>query len=200
MGYCTFIHSCESIFFFRHSITNAFYTTFCTHAPPLASPPGRTASRSTPLPPTTPLAGFAAPEPRRTPTGHTRTTAALRVRDKSLRAPALARARSAADASRAEPRTHEPPRRSELTCRPVPPHRPEPMADAGPMANAGPMADAGLRQGSAAPPLTSGLPRGLCLIWGDGVKSTPRTHGVTPRVRAACTSSYRAASAVQGGN
>ena len=130
----------------------------------------------------------------------TRTTAALRVRDKSLRAPALARARSAAGASRAEPRTHEPPRRSELTCRPVPPHRPEPMADAGPMANAGPMADAGLRQGSAAPPLTSGLPRGLCLIWGDGVKSTPRTHGVTPRVRAACTSSYRAASAVQGGH
>ena len=124
------------------------------YAPPTSAPPGRAASRSTPLPPNTPPAGFAALGPRRTPKGHTRTTAALPGPLKAS-APALARARSAADASRAEPHTHEPPRRLELA------RRPEPMVDAGSMADAGPMADAGLRRGQCRTSPYLGPPTGL---------------------------------------
>jgi len=113
-----------------------------------------------PPPPTTLPAGFAAPEPRRTPTGHTRTTAALPI-PIAPSAPALARARSAADASRAEPHTHESQRRMELARRPEPPRLPEPMVDAGSMADAGPMADAGLPRGQCRTSPYLGPPTGL---------------------------------------
>ena len=88
LGYLRFWHPRSSMHSFtriKNVVSTRLTKTRVRHslllyAPLLASPPGRTASRRTPLPPTTHPAGFAATEPRRIPTGHTRTTAAPRVR------------------------------------------------------------------------------------------------------------------------